>query len=890
MNGFPARYGIRGRINVHIMTLTFYSGPNRHVLRSAVEARVDLGKYSGVPSTYHEDFASTLTQVLPGLNEHHCSRGYPGGFRERLQEGTYLGHVVEHVALECLYLGGECGVYGKTRELSADTVSIVFESETAAGGRLALQLAIEIVTQLWDEPVAQDYSEQFRRFRYELSQYRLGPSTRAIVEAARRRDIPTARLDGQNLIRLGQGIHQRRIMATLSDATPIVGVEVAHDKELSCQLLQDAGLPVPLSFTAQSCDQAYAVAERLGYPVVVKPLDGNHGRGVVMNIASPDELREAWQTAAQISTRPVLIQQQIAGVAYRLLVVGNEMVAATERRVPQVVGDGVHTVGELMAQLNQDPNRGPDHGFPMSWAVWDQEASHTVARQGFTVETVVPKGTVVDLRSTANMSTGASARDVTGEVSAEFARDAIRAAKAVGLDIAGVDVVTPRLDCSLAAAGGAVIEVNAAPGLRMHLYPNEGTPRPVADHIIQYLFRNHDGRIPVAAVTGTNGKTTVTRMLGHIAGRFGYRVGMSTTDGISIGGEVVKTGDLTGPWSARLVLNDPTVQWAVLETARGGMARAGLGFEDLDAAIVTNIGQDHLGQDGVETLEDLIHLKALVVDVVRAGGSAVLNADDPRVLGLRSRCRGRIVLFSTAPNNSELARHLNAGGEAVYLKRGFLYHGRTGMERRLIGVRALPSSLGGVASINVANAAAAAAAALAMGLAPSVVAEGLKTFGAGGSGLNRGRLEMLDGGDLRVLVDYGHNVPAITALGEICRRLRPRGIVTVVGLPGDRRDDDIMESGRVVASFSHRVIIREDADRRGREPGAVAELIRRAAAQVPTCDVKIVLDEAESVKEAILTAEPGSLILILYERYQRVRDAAKEALVKRDQHGFLQRA
>ncbi|PSR21586.1 MAG: cyanophycin synthetase [Sulfobacillus acidophilus] len=875
---------------MHIITLTFFAGPNRHVLRPAVEARLDLGNYGAVPSTAHTDFAPRLIEVLPGLKEHHCSRGHRGGFAERLQEGTYLGHVVEHVALECLYLGGERGVYGKTRELSGQLVTIVFESETEPGGRLALQLAIETVTGIWDNRAIDDYDERLQNFRNELGQYRLGPSTRALAAAARRRDIPVARLDRQNLIRLGQGVNQRRIMATLSDNTNIVGVEVAQDKQLASQLLQDAGLPVPLHFTARSFEEARLFADRIGYPVVVKPLDGSHGHGVVMNISSPQQLRQGLQAAQQLSTQQVLIQQQIAGVTLRLLVVGNHMVAATERKVPRVVGDGVHTLNELMQELNRDPRRGPDHGFPMSWAMWDQEAEQTIARQGYARDTVLPPKVVVDLRSTANMSTGAEAFDVTAKVCPQLANDAVRAARAVGLDVAGVDVVTPRLDCSLTEANGAIIEVNAAPGLRMHLYPAAGVPQPVADAIIDHLFWGRDGRIPVAAVTGTNGKTTVTRMLGHIASRSGYRVGMATTDGISIGGEVVKSGDLTGPWSARLVLNDPTVQWAVLETARGGIARGGLGFDDVDVAVVTNIGQDHLGQDGVETLEDLIHLKALLVDVVRPNGSAVLNADDARVLALKNRCRGRIVLFSTEPANPEVVRHLHAGGEAVYCKRGFLYHARAGVDRRLIGIRALPSSLGGVASINVANAAAAAAAALALGLAPSLVAEGLRTFPAGGAGLNRGRLEMLDGGDLRVLVDYGHNVPAITALGDICRRLRPRRIVTVVGLPGDRRDDDIVASGQVVASFSHRVIIREDADRRGREPGAVAELIRRAAARVPTCDVKVVLDEAESVKEAILTAEPGSLVLILYERYQCVREAAEEALVERGRQGFLQQA
>lgn len=841
---------------------------------------MDLGTYGALPSSAQPKFTPRLLAFFPGLKEHHCSRGRRGGFAERLEEGTYLGHVVEHVALECLYLGGEDGVYGKTREHTPGVVRIVFESETEPGGRIALELAIRLVTAIWDGgPVAADSA--ITQWRQELSKYRLGPSTRAIVEAAKRRDIPVTRLDGNNLVRLGQGVQQRRIMASMADGTSIVGVEAAQDKWLTLRLVEDAGVPVPDRVQVESLAAAERAMREMETPIVLKPADGHYGRGVMMNIATIDELRTAYEAVRLETEQPLLVEQQVRGTAYRLLVVGSQVVAATDRKVPRVIGDGVRTIRQLVDVLNDDPARGPDHGFPMSWVEWDSEAWQTLAQQGWTPESIPPQGIAVVLRRTANMSTGASAKDVTAEVSAELARDAIRAAHAVGLDIAGVDVVTPRLDCSLAKAGGAVIEVNAAPGLRMHLNPAEGNSRPAADRIIEHLFPAGNGRIPVAAVTGTNGKTTVTRMLGHIAGRAGYRVGMSTTDGISIGGDLIKTGDLTGPWSARLVLNDPTVEMAILETARGGMARGGLGFDDLDVAVVTNIGRDHLGQDGIETLADLIHLKALIVDVVRPSGKAVLNADDAHVLGMRDRCRGSVVLFSTRMGNPTVEAHLAAGGEAVYMKHGYLYYGGQGREVRLIGTRALPVSLGGVASINVANAAAAAAAALAMGLEPRLVADGLKTFPAGGAGLNRGRLEMLAGDDVRVLVDYGHNVPAITALGEICGRLRPRTIVTVLGLPGDRRDDDIRASSEVVVSFSHRVIVREDADLRGREPGEVADLICRAVAATPNREVRVVLDEQEAVREAILTAEPGSLILVLYEQYARVRQAAEEALAER---------
>lgn len=867
---------------MQIICATFFPGPNRHVLRPAVEALVDLGDYREACTKARPLFVEGLVRTYPGLCEHYCSRGHRGGFHERLKEGTYLGHVIEHLALECLYLGGERGVYGKTRQVQPSRVMVVFESETEAGGIAALKLSMMTVTELWDEPSREITGDRVQQFRLELGQYRLGPSTRAIVEAARRRDIPVARLDDSNFVRLGHGVNQRRIRAAMTDCTSIVGVEAAQDKQLTARLVRDAGLPVPLRRVVDSFDQAEQALGEIGKPVVVKPVDGSHGRGVVMNIHDAEDLRRAVASVQEITNKPFLLEQQVVGRPVRLLVIGNQMAAATERRVPEVRGDGQHTVAQLMDLLNQDPLRGPGHGFPMSWAVWDVEAAQTLAAQGWRRDSVLPVGSTAALRRTANMSTGASAHDVTHEVSAELARDAIRAARAVGLDIAGVDVVTPKLDCGLADAQGAVIEVNASPGLRMHLFPSEGSVRPVADLLVEHLFGRGNGRIPLAAVTGTNGKTTVTRMIGHIGARAGYRVGMSTTDGITVGGETIKRGDLTGPWSARLVLNDPTVELAVLETARGGMARGGLGFDDVDVGVITNIGQDHLGQDGVETLDDLIHLKALVIDVVRPGGKAVLNADDPNVLKLAQRCRGQSVLFSTVPHNQHIEQHLAGGGEAVFVKHGYLYYGKKGQERRLIGTRALPSSLGGVAAINVANAAAAAAAGLALGFTPHDVSEGLSTFPAGGAGLNRGRLEMLEGRDVRVLVDYGHNIPAITALGEICRRLRPRRVVTVLGLPGDRRDADIRQSARVVAGFSHQIIIREDADLRGRASGEMAELIRQAIELGAPRDIRVVLDEAQAVKEAVVGAGPGSLVLVLYECYGRVREATEEALLERE--------
>ncbi len=867
---------------MQITSATFFAGPNRHVLRPAMEVMLDLQEHSDASTAAHPRFVEGLLLACPGLSEHYCARGHKGGFVERLHEGTYLGHVVEHVTLECLYLGGERGVYGKTRSAQPRHVMIVFESETEQGALRALSLSIKTVLELWEDPDYPVSDGRFEKFKIELSQYRLGPSTRAIVEAARRRDIPVARLDHANFIRLGQGVQQHRIRAAMTDRTSIVSVEAAQDKNLTAHLVAEAGLPVPRRRVVASFFEAASALDDLGTPVVIKPIDGSHGRGVVMDVISKRDLRRAVESVQMLAADHFIVEQQIAGRAIRLLVVGDQMVAATERMVPEIIGDGQHTVDELVAITNRDPLRGPGHGFPMSWVARDVEATHTLSAQGLDWSSILAPGQLVQVRRTANMSTGAIAKDITAEVSVGLARDAVRAARAVGLDIAGVDVVTPHLDQPLSDASGAVIEVNASPGLRMHLFPSLGMRREVADHLLDYLFGEGTGRIPIAAITGTNGKTTVTRMLAHIGASAGFQVGMATTDGITIGGETIKRGDLTGPWSARLVLNDPTVELAVLETARGGLARGGLGFDDVDVGVITNIGQDHLGQDGVETLKDLIHLKSLVVDVIRSDGKAVLNADDENVRPLSNRCRGAVIYFSTQPGSPYIADHLASGGEAVFIKRGYLYYGCHQKEHRLIGTRALPSSLGGVAKVNVANAAAAAAAALALGFTTRQVALGLSTFPAGGAGVNRGRLEMLLGKDVRVLVDYGHNIPAITQLGEICRSLKPHQIVTVLGLPGDRRDNDIAQSARVVAGFSHRIVIREDADLRGRHPGEMAALIQHAAKEQPHCEVGVVLDESEAVRQAILEAKAGALVLILYERYTEVRHAAEMALQERE--------
>lgn len=871
---------------MEILSHRFFSGPNRHSLESSLEVIVDLKELRDRSTLEHPCFVEHLLAVMPGLDRHHCSRGVPGGFCQRLHQGTYLGHVTEHVGLELLYLAGELGTYGKTREQdSPQIVMIVIETTTEKGGLLALEHAMDIVTALWAEtPI--NFSEHQQTVRNGVARARLGPSTAAIAASAMARGIPVERLDDQSHVRLGQGVAQRRILGTMTDRTSALAMDICQDKTWTKEILSQAGIRVPLGTTVTSEADACRMAREYGYPVVVKPQDGQQGEGVAMNLMSHREVARAFQTASTIDKKGrVIVEQQVSGAPYRLLVVGDDMVAATLRIPPAIVGDGMHTVEELVDQINLEPNRGAGHDFPMSQVALDSVALLTLAQQGYEPKTVVPVGTKVSVRPTANMSTGATAIDVTDKISPDLARDAVRAAQAVGLDVAGIDLVTPTLDTGLVMAQGAIVEINASPGLRMHLYPSQGTARPVGEHIVSHLFGASNGRIPVAAVTGTNGKTTVTRMLAHIWSHAGKRVGMTTTDGIHIGDRLVQRGDLTGPWSHRLVLNDPSVEIAVLETARGGMARGGLGFDACDVGIVTNIGQDHLGLEGIDTLEDLVHLKALVVDVVLPTGAAVLNADDPYVLSMAPRCRGRVILFSNRERGEVLNRHLEQGHEAVYLKRGHLVYAQGFEETRLMGCRVLPATLYGAAPMNVANAAAAAAAALGMGLTPREVTDGLLTFPAGGTGLNRGRLELTTYEDFRVLLDYGHNAPAIRALSEVVQRLKAKEVVWVLGLPGDRRDGDLRDAVRVVAEHCQRVVVREDHDLRGRQPGELASLICQEllAAGVRAQQIETVLDEASAVRHAVSTAAAGSLVVALYERYGEVQEALAEAVQARSQ-------
>jgi len=853
-----------------------FDGPNVHSHYPVIEMRLDLEDLNDVTTQDVPGFVERLLRAVPSLREHYCGLGRPGGFVERLLEGTFFGHVAEHLTLELEALAGMRVIYGKTRYAGLPRqYNVVYEYTAREAGLAAGRLALDLLTAL-AAGEERDVGRVVARLREIIQRYEPGPSTAAIIAAAQVRGIPVLRLDQDSLVQLGYGRRARRTCATLTSGTGCIASDIASDKQLTKTLLEQAGLPVPEGDVCGASNEAWEVAQAMGESVVVKPLDGNQGKGVSLDLRSEAEVRRAFDVATRQS-RQVLVERFVPGRQFRVLVVGDRVAAVAERLPAHVTGDGRSTIRELVDEANRDPLRGEDHEKPLTRIRLDEVSLAYLARHGLHPDSVPRAGSVVYLRDSANLSTGGIAVDATDEIHPDVATDAVRAARVLGLDVAGVDLVTPDLARPLREAGGVIIEVNAAPGIRMHHFPSRGRPRDAAGAIVDWLFPpGTESRIPVVSVTGTNGKTTVTRLIAHILAGSGIQVGMTTTDGIYVGDRCIRKGDTTGPRSARTVLQDPTVEVAVLETARGGIIRGGLAFDQCDVAVVTNLSADHLGQDGVEDLEDLAHVKSLLVETVAPRGHAVLNADDPLVAQMARRCHGRVVYFSTAQENLVVRRHVAAGGKAVVIRRGSLHLLEGDRALRLLSVTDVPITLGGLAEHNVANAAAAAAAAAALGLGPEAVRSGLRTFGAT-SDQNPGRLNIVDVNDFRVVIDYGHNAAGCEATLRTLRALRPVRLTGVLAIPGDRRDEDAVHLGRLVAGLVDACILKEDMDRRGRAPGEVAALLLQGVREAGREHLaEIVLDEAQAVRTAMERAQPGDIVVVFYESLERITAVVEE--------------
>lgn len=859
---------------MRITSVRHVDGPNVYTYKPILLARIELEEQTEMETVEFPGFSDKLLQLLPGLREHHCAKGCPGGFVDRLYGGTYFGHVVEHVSIE---LATRCGIdvhHGKTVYVGpAGTYDMAMECQAYECQKYLLYQALGIIQELLVGETLHDLKQIEDECARIHARTQLGPSTQAIVDEAVHRGIPVRRLSTGSLLQLGWGCRRKFVAATVTDQTSAVAVDIACDKQLTKQLLHDAGVPVPDGEVACDDDEAVAAFEYLGAPVVVKPLDGNQGRGVTLNCRNESEVRLAVQTAMEHSGR-VIVERYIPGRNVRCLVVGGQMIAASERLPAMVHGDGMATIQMLIEEVNRNPLRGIGHEKPLTQIVVDAIVLRTLAKHGYRLDDVPAKGARVLLRESANLSTGGYAVDVTNEMTPAVRLTAQRAARVIGLDICGIDVMLPE---SFESTGEAcvVLEVNAAPGIRMHHHPSFGDARPVAGAILDTLFdSNGNGRIPIVSVTGTNGKTTTTRLIAHVLRTVtGKIVGVTTTSGVWIGDEQVASGDMTGPNSARMVLSDSAVEVAVLETARGGILRGGLAYDKATVAVLTNITPDHLGQDGIDTVEDLMHVKALVGERVEDNGKVVVNADDPNLVRMTSRFGAKIVYFSASPANPVLQRHLAVGGSAFYVADGWLMEARGNLAWRVCKIVEIPITMAGTAEFQVENCLAAAAALRAMGCTRAEITRGFTSFQSLVHNPGRCMVFRLTNGAY-VVLDYGHNPDGFHRVGAWLHKLPHRRLKGVVGVPGDRTDNVVRKSAEEAASVFDDLFVKEDMDKRGRKSGEIATLMYQEICRLtPQKPVEIVLSEMDAIRQALETSEHGDIVVVFYEQLTRALDA-----------------
>jgi cyanophycin synthetase len=909
----PAERKPKLRPDLTIVESQVFRGPNFWSYDPCIRMLVDLGVLESWPSNTIPGFLEGLHELLPGVGEHSCSLGRRGGFRERLEEGTWLGHVAEHVALELQRESGAHVYRGKTRGTGEPgRYHVIYGYWEEQVGLEAGRLAVRVVNHLVKPDKELDFAAELERLILLAERRAFGPSTQAILDEAASRDIPFIRLNEYSLVQLGWGRFQQRIRATMTSKTSSLAVDVAGDKDLTRRLLAAAGLPVPRGETVRTEDEAVAAATSIGFPVVTKPLDGNHGRGVSLDLRTVRDVKAGFRRAlAEARRGQVVVESFVTGNDYRLLVIGGRMVAVAERVPAHVVGDGTRTVAELVDLTNQDPRRGIGHQKVLTKIKVDDAAVALVRAQGFAMDDVPPDGRTVKLVSTGNLSTGGISIDRTWEAHEENVEVAEEAARVVGLDVAGIDFLVPDIALPVRETGGAIVEVNAAPGFRMHTHPTEGEPQYVAKEVVDLLFPpGTPARIPIVAVTGSNGKTTTVRMIAHIFKGMGRSVGFTTTDGIYIDERLVKRADASGPKSAQMVLQNPRVDFAVFETARGGILREGLGYGRNDVAVVLNVTGDHLGLRGIDTLEQLAAVKQVVVEAVPKTGWAVLNADDPLVLEMRKACSGSVILFSMKESNEFVDRWVRRGRKAIVLESGSLgelmviKEGRRTMP--IAWIHTLPATFEGRARMMVQNAMAAAAAAHAAGAHLHDIRQGLRTFTTS-IYQAPGRLNVFDLDGVKVLIDYAHNPAGLETLGDFVERLTrdaPAGgrpgeaswsanlRVAVVATAGDRRDEDMRELGRVAARYFDDVIIREDRGSRGRPRGETAGLIEAGvreaiAGGARAGNVEVQLDEMEAIRTALDRSRPGDLVVLcvdyateVYEELERRRSLAAPAVLR----------
>ena len=857
--------------------------PNRNIYAHfpIIRVDIDLKNYVDIPTCDIEGFNEGLLNLLPGLEEHECSVGAKGGFVKRLEKGTYLAHVMEHMILEIQKILGYDLKFGKARYLEDDTVYyIIYAYKNEIAGIQSAKLAFDIINSLLDKRPL-NLIERVEKIKKMVIDNELGPSTAAIVEEGKRRRIPITRIGGNSLIQLGYGKYARRIQATITDNTSCIAADTAGDKELTNNILRIHGIPVPLGETIENYEEAIEAAKKIGFPVVIKPYNGNQGKGVSLNLHTLEEVKEAIEIAKKYSDR-LLIERYIIGKHYRIAIVGNEVVAVSQRIAAHVVGDGKNTIEELIHIENQNPLRGEDHEKPLTKIKIDDITLLLLNKTGRNIKDIPESGEIVYLRENDNLSTGGTAIDVTDKIHLDNKRVAVNAARAIGLDVAGVDMTILDIEKSILDVGGAVIEVNACPGIRMHHYPSQGKSRNVAKAIVDNLFPTKTPHsIPILSVTGTNGKTTTVRMMAKIFKENGSIVGITTTGGVYIDNEEIMKGDTTGPKSAQAILMDKRVELAVLETARGGIVNKGLGYDLADVGIVTNIGNDHLGIDGINTLEEMADVKSLIVEAVKKEGYAILNADDTYVDRISSRVKCNIIYFAKSPSNKVLMEHMKMGGKAAYIKKGVICIFDGEKEIPVIKTSEIPATFGGILEHNIENSMAAIAGTYANGVAIDVIYKALKEFSTD-SHNNPGRFNVFDIKDFKIIIDYGHNIDGYNKVLEGLNKIERNRLIGVIGLPGDRSDISILKVGERAGKYFDFVYIKEDKDLRGRQKGEVAGLLKKGCSLGGLNDnsIEIELCEIRALNKAMENAEAGDVIVIFYENYIPLVDTIEKFKVK----------
>ncbi|MCA1246647.1 cyanophycin synthetase [Massilia sp. MS-15] len=850
---------------MQILEQRFLRGPNVHADSPCLLSVVDLQDLYGISSKDIPGFNDALLAALPTLAGGPPT-GQRGGFAQRLREGTYLGRVIEQVTLD-LQTQAASGatappVYGRTRPVVGQPgrFRIVCAYQVEKLVQPAFELALDLVTAL-GRGEGFDLAPRLDELRRIAVRHAIGTSTAAVLAAAHERGIPTIRItEDANLFLLGWGAKQKRLQATTTGDTSFIAVKIASDKQLTKTLLREAGVPVPEGAVVSTVDEAQRVAARMKAPVTLKPLDGNQGKGVTVDCRDGEQVARAFAFAREYGRR-IIVERHVEGRDYRVLVAGGRVAAAAMRRPAHVVGDGIASIRELVERENADPARGAGHATILTTIALDDHAADMLRKQGFDFDSVLPTGVVAELRGNANLSTGGTAEDVTELLPESTRLLCVRAAAKIGLDVAGVDIVCRDIALPLDAQRGAVIEVNAAPGIRMHQYPSSGARRDAGDAIVQGLMGDSDGRIPTIAITGTNGKTTTTLLIGHAVRMAGKVAGVTTTEGVFIDGKQVAKGDCTGYWSARSVLASPEVEVAVLETARGGILKRGLAFDRCDVSVVTNIAADHLGLDGVDTVEDLAQVKAVVASA--ASRAVVLNAEDPLCVAMARRAKpeAEIVYFSMDAENPVLLQHLEDGGRGVYLQDNALVVADGTLHQQLLRVESMPVAFGGRARFNIANSLAAAAALMASGFSNLQTATGLSTFVSNGR-TNPLRTNVFDIRGVTVIVDYAHNPAAYRAMAEMARALLPGQLVGIVTAPGDRRDQDLREVGRVCGERFDELVVYESQSR-GRAVGEAVDLILDGAREAAGLSDTLhrVIEVGAAIRHGLALCQPGDVLV-----------------------------